>query len=161
PYALGDRVAVLAVLLRPLGAFGFGGYVAGWSLVAGLVVFPAAFVAGLQFPLLIGLLGRGREHVGSDVGLAYAWNTAGGIAGSLAGGFGLMPLLSATGTWVFVVSLLSGLGFLSLVLSGRLGGGVARRSIPAGAAAASLLLLLTRGPTAAWRHSPIGAGRVE
>ena len=161
PYALGDRLAILAVLLRSFGAFGFGGYVAGWSLVAGLVVFPAAFVAGLQFPLLIALLGRGRERVGSDVGLAYAWNTAGGIAGSLAGGFGLLPLLSATGTWVLVVCLLCGLALLSLLLSGRASGGGLRASMPAGAAAASLLLLTASGPTGAWRHSPIGAGRVE
>jgi len=192
PYALGDRLALLAVLLRPIGAFGFGGYVAGWSLVAGLVVFPAAFVAGLQFPLLIALLGQGRERVGSDVGIAYAWNTIGGIAGSLAGGFGLLPLLSATGTWVFVAGLLCALGLLALLLSlsrrerhvlrslGEGGAGVrgifslSRREragvrgkrggiwVPTGAAAACLLLMLSApGPTAAWRHSPVGAGRVD
>lgn len=162
PYALGDRIAVLAILLRPIGAFGFGGYVAQWTLVTALVVFPAAFVAGFQFPLLIALLGRGREHVGRDVGLAYAWNTAGGIAGSLAGGFGLLPLLSATGTWVFVTSLLCGLSLLALLLpSARGGRGALRLGLPIGAAAASLLLLGATGPTPAWRHSPIGAGRVN
>lgn len=160
PYALGDRIAVLAILLRPLGAFGFGGYVAGWSLVAAVVVFPAAFVAGFQFPLLIALLGRGRDHVGRDVGLAYAWNTAGGIAGSLAGGFGLLPLLSATGTWIFVTVLLCALGLAALLLSGRSGFRLPSL-IPLGATAASLLLLQSPGPTAAWRHSPIGAGRVN
>lgn len=166
-YALGDRLALLAVLLRPIGAFGFGGYVAGWSLVAGLVVFPAAFVAGLQFPLLIALLGQGRERVGSDVGIAYAWNTIGGIAGSLAGGFGLLPLLSATGTWVFVAGLLCALGLLALLLSlsRREGAGVRGKRggiwVPIGAAGACLLLLRAPGPTAAWRHSPVGAGRVD
>ena len=162
PYALGDRIAVLAILLRPIGAFGFAGYVAQWTLVTALVVFPAAFVAGFQFPLLIALLGRGREHVGRDVGLAYAWNTAGGIAGSLAGGFGLLPLLSATGTWVFVTLLLCGLASFALLLpSARAGRGALRLGIPIGAAAASLLLLRAPGPTPAWRHSPIGAGRVN
>ncbi len=181
-YALGDRLALLAVLLRPIGAFGFGGYVAGWSLVAGLVVFPAAFVAGLQFPLLIALLGQGRERVGSDVGIAYAWNTIGGIAGSLAGGFGLLPLLSATGIWVFVAGLLCALALLALLLSlsrrERAGArgifSLSRREragvrgnrggtwVPIGAAAACLLLMLSApGPTAAWRHSPVGAGRVD
>jgi spermidine synthase len=160
PYALGDRVAILAILLRPLGAFGFGGYIAGWSLVAALVVFPAALVAGFQFPLLIALLGRGRAHVGRDVGLAYAWNTVGGIAGSLAGGFGLLPVLSATGTWVFVTALLCALGLVALALAGRSGRKLSAL-IPLGAAAASLLLLGGHGPTAAWRHSPIGAGRVN
>ena len=169
PYALGDRLALLAALLRPIGAFGFGGYVAGWSLVSGLVVFPAAFVAGLQFPLLIALLGHGRERVGSDVGMAYAWNTMGGIAGSLAGGFGLLPLLSATGTWVFVAGLLCALALFALLpaFSRRpkekagtsRGRGAIGLSI--GAAAACLFLLRAPGPTAAWRHSPIGAGRVD
>lgn len=161
PYALGDRIAVLAILLRPLGAFGFGGYVAGWAVVSALVVFPAAFVAGFQFPLLIALLGEGREHVGRDVGLAYAWNTAGGIAGSLAGGFGLLPLLSATGTWTFVTALLCALAVLALLLPAGRGGRFLPALIPIGAAAASLLLLRAPGPTAAWRHSPIGAGRVN
>ena len=61
------------------------------------MVLPAAFVAGVQFPLLIALLGRGDQHVGRQVGLTYAWNTAGAIVGSLAGGFGLLPLLTAPG----------------------------------------------------------------
>src|SRR5262249_21126519 len=162
PWALGDRIALLAVFLRPMGAFGFSGYVAGWSLVAAIVVFPAAFVAGFQFPLLIALLGEGRDHVGSDVGLAYAWNTAGGIAGSLAGGFGLLPLLSATGTWVFSAALLVALGLLALLLSLRSAHGRAQVWLAGGAAAASVIVLLAAsGPTAAWRHSPIGAGRVD
>src|SRR5207253_11280173 len=67
--------------------FGFSGFLISWVQIAVVVVFPAAFVAGIQFPLLISLLGRGRENVGREVGLAYAWNTAGAIAGSLAGGF--------------------------------------------------------------------------
>jgi hypothetical protein len=99
PYALGDRVAVLALLLRPLGAVGFPGLVLGWAAITAIVAFPAAVLAGYQFPLLIALLGSGRREVGRDVGLAYAWNTAGAIAGSLAGGFGILPLLSAPGAW--------------------------------------------------------------
>ena len=163
PYALGDSVAIFAARMAPGGAFGFAGYVAAWSLVAAIVVFPPAFVAGLQFPLLIGLLGKGRERVGVDVGNAYAWNTVGGIAGSLAGGFGLLPLLSATGTWVFVVGLLCALGLLALLLSLRSGASRPRGGVwlPIGAAAASLLLLTAHGPTAAWRHSAIGAGRLD
>jgi len=162
PYGLGDSVAVLASRLRPEGAFGFGSLVSGWTAVAALVVFPAAFVAGVQFPILISLLGRGREKVGTHVGLAYAWNTAGAIVGSLAGGFGLLPLLSATGTWVFVTLLLAALAVAALVLSrGRREEPRGRWWIPAGAAAASVALVTTTGPTAAWRHSPIGAGRVH
>src|SRR5262249_45282173 len=99
PFAAGDRVAVLALLLRPLGALGFGGYVASWAVVTSLVVLPVAIVAGIQFPLLIALLGPARKDVGRHIGLAYAANTFGAIAGALAGGFGLLPLLSAPGCW--------------------------------------------------------------
>jgi len=162
PYGLGDSVAILAARLHPAGAVSFGGLVWGWSLVALLVVFPAAFLAGLQFPMLMSLLGKGREKVATHVGLAYAWNTAGAIAGSLAGGFGLLPLLSAPGTWVFVTVLLAALAIAALLVSLRRGEPARSRGwIPAGAAAAGLALVFTTGPTAAWRHSPIGAGRVD
>src|SRR6185503_14786193 len=103
PYALGDRVATLALLLRPLGSLGFGGFVLGWTLVTALVVFPAAVLSGVQFPMLIGLLGQGKEQVGVQTGLAYAANTAGAIAGALAGGFGLLPALSVLGCWQLAV----------------------------------------------------------
>ena len=109
PFALGDRLAVLANSLQPRGVGTFGGQVLSWSLVTLITVFPAAFVSGIQFPLLINLLGSGRDKVGRDVGAAYAWNTAGAIAGSLAGGFGLMQLLSAPGCWRLVIALLAAL----------------------------------------------------
>ncbi|HEX8954149.1 MAG TPA: spermidine synthase, partial [Polyangia bacterium] len=84
PFALGDRLAVWSATLRPLGSVGFYGFVAGWTAITTIVVFPAAFVSGVQFPLLIALYGHGRADVGRQVGNAYAWNTAGAIAGSLA-----------------------------------------------------------------------------
>jgi spermidine synthase len=160
PYGLGDSVAILAALLRPIGAFGFGGFVFSWTIIASMVVFPAAFLAGLQFPILISLLGRGRENVGRHVGLAYAWNTAGAIVGSLAGGFGLLPLLTAPGTWVFAAALLTALAVAALLLSWRRDRGRARW-VALGAAAVAVALMSSTGPTAAWRHSPIGAGRVD
>ncbi len=63
-----------------------------WSFIAALVIFPTAFIAGIQFPLLISLLGKGAENVGKHTGMAYAANTLGAIIGSLAGGFGLLPV---------------------------------------------------------------------
>lgn len=162
PYALGDSVAVLAARLHSMGAGGFGALVLGWTAVAALVVFPAAFVAGLQFPILVSLLGRGREKVGAHVGLAYAWNTAGAIFGSLAGGFGLLPLLTAPGAWVSVALLLAALAIAALLLSARREEGtLLGRAIALGTAAACVALLTATGPTAVWRHSPIGAGRVK
>ncbi len=160
PFALGDNVALLAILARGMGAFGFSGYVAGWTAITALVVLPASFAAGVQFPVLIALLGRGKEDVGRHVGNAYAANTLGGIIGALCGGFGLLPLLTAPGSWRLVVVLLAALGAVAVVLDRKRSPAPARTAAWC-AAAAAVLLATARGPTAAWRHSPIGAGRVQ
>jgi spermidine synthase len=159
PFALGDRVAQLALVLRPLGGMGFGGQVFGWAIIAGIVVFPAALIAGWQFPMLIALLGEGREDVGRHTGFAYAANTGGAIAGSLLGGFGLLPLLTAPGVWKAVIALLIALALAALAVAFFR---KERLAIPAiGAAFVSAFMLFATGPTAAWRHSGIGAGRAE
>jgi spermidine synthase len=157
PFALGDRLAVWAATLRPLGSVGFYGFVAGWTALTALVVFPAAFVSGVQFPLLIALYGRGRADVGRQVGHAYAWNTAGAILGSLAGGFGLVPLLTAPGCWRLAIALLAALGLVAVALAGRPRS--ASMGAPAVAALLALALAALPGPTAAWRHGSVGVGR--
>lgn len=160
PYALGDRLAIFAAFLQPLGSAGLAGAALGWTLVTLITVFPASLVAGYQFPLLINLLGVGENEVGQHTGNAYAWNTVGAILGALAGGFVLLPLLSALGVWKAVVYGLGLLGAAALVLS-------LRRESRGGIAGVALVilaawgLLLAEGPSAAWRHSPIGAGRVD
>jgi len=160
PYALGDRIAVLAWLLRPLGSVGlFWGQVLGWTMVCTLVVLPASLVAGYQFPVLIGLLGHGRKAVGRHVGLAYAWNTLGAIAGSLAGGFGLLPWLSAPGAWKATGLLLAVLGLAAAALSvwsSRRYRGVL---LPAALVLGSVWSLGAPGPSPAWRHGGVGVGR--
>jgi predicted membrane-bound spermidine synthase len=158
-FALGDRLAVLAGLLHSLAAAGFGAQVFAWMLVALIVVFPPALAAGYQFPLLISLLGKGGENVGRHIGLAYAANTAGAIAGALAGGFGLLPLLSAPGCWRLVAFLLAALSAWVLWLArSRENRGPAL--VPAGFVLLfTLFFILAQGPTAAWRHSGIGANR--
>jgi spermidine synthase len=116
-------------------------------------------VAGAQFPLLIALLGRGRERVGHDVGRATALNTGGAVLGALAGGFGLLPLLTAPGCWRLVAALLLALGLVAVALDPRRGFGP--RLAPVGIALLVVALLAAPGPTAAFRHSGIGAGRVS
>ncbi|OFV94162.1 MAG: hypothetical protein A3G76_00970 [Acidobacteria bacterium RIFCSPLOWO2_12_FULL_65_11] len=160
-FALGDRVAVLAVTLLPLASAGFASQIAGWSVVTLVVVLPPAIVAGYQFPLLIALFGRARDDVGRQIGLAYAANTCGAIVGSLAGGFGLLPWLSATGAWQLVPALLVLLGSAAVVIDKDVGG---RRPMfrlvgELAVAGATIAFLLATGPTATWRHSGIGARR--
>lgn len=161
PFALGDRLAVLAVLLRPLAGAGFLSLVLGWSLVTAIVVLPAAVMAGYQFPLLIALLGPGRSRVGREVGITYAANTVGAIAGSIAGGFGLLPLLSAPGVWRLVAVLLLVLALSAAGISLRREGSWKPLILPVGLALIGALLASAPGPSAFWRHSPIGAGRVS
>lgn len=158
PYAAGDRIAVLAMFARELGNLGYPALVAGWAMIAAIVVLPASIVAGYQFPLLIGLLGSGRAQIGRHLGDAYAFNTAGAIAGSLLGGFVLIPTLSAPTLWVVVVSGLVLLGAASLFV-GRARSARAL-ALPLLSLAVAVALITARGPTAAWRHSPIGAARL-
>jgi spermidine synthase len=168
PYALGDRLAILAILLRPLDG-SFAGRVAGWALVTGIIALPASLASGVQFPLLVGLLGEGDQRVGRHVGLTYATNTLGAMAGSLSGGFVLIPALTAPGCWRLAVGLLLALCAVAIVLS-AVGPGSARAGErrnrwawipPATLGLAALGCTRADGPTAAWRHSPIGAGRVD
>jgi spermidine synthase len=161
-YALGDSIAWVAASLQSFTAFGFGGLVFSWAIITAIAVVPAGIVAGYQFPMLIALLGKGRTDVGRHVGAAYAWNTAGAIVGSLAGGFVLLPILTAPGCWQMVGILLAILGVWTIVMQLR----QTRRWITAIAplAMACVVLILTLvpdGPTAAWRHSGIGVGRAK
>jgi spermidine synthase len=121
---------------------------------------PASVVAGFQFPLRVALLGRGRRRVGRDVGRAYSANTLGAVVGSLAGGFGLLPLLTAPGAWRAATSVLVALALAAAWL-GRRREGPGRLAVPVALAAASLVLVAAPGPSAAWRHGGIGAGRAQ
>ena len=161
PYALGDRLAVLAADLSQLRAFGLPGQIIGWTLVTSLLVVGPALLAGVQFPMLVGLLGEGTRNAARHVGYAYAANTLGAILGSLAGGFVLLPMLSAPGCWRLAVVLTLLLSLGAALLAAR---SAPRRVWPAVAAlwlCGSWLIAVPAGPTAAWRHQPIGYGRVE
>ena len=115
PYALGDRVAVFAWHANNLRCFGFGGQVLGWMVIAAVLVLGPALLAGVQFPWLVALLGEGQKEAGHDVGNAYAANTVGAIAGSLLGGFVLLPALTAPGCWRLAAWLMLALSLAALV----------------------------------------------
>ncbi|MBL0193636.1 MAG: fused MFS/spermidine synthase [Myxococcales bacterium] len=163
PFAAGDRVALFALAIRPLRILGFGGSVLSWAIVCSLVIFPAAVVSGAQFPLVIGLFGKGGKDIGRQIGVAYLANTLGAIVGSLSGGFGLLPALTAPGCWKLVIALLAASGLVALFLSARHEGRNKGLVYAGGLASVSLAFaaLFAEGPTAAWRHTPIGAGRAD
>lgn len=160
PFAAGDQIALLALGVRTLAAAGFTQTIVAWLLVASTVVLLPALVAGYQFALLVGILGEGTQRLGREVGLAYGWNTGGAILGSLAGGFGLLPLVGAPELWRA-----TGLALVLAGLALMLATGVARSvstAVPVLAVAlVAVLCAGATGPTAAWRHSGIGFGRFQ
>ena len=159
PLAWGDGLAVMVAVPHPEGVLGLHMPALGWTSIVALVVLPAAVLSGIQFPLLVALLGQGRRAVGKQVGRAFAWNTVGAVCGSLAGGFGLLPWLTAPGAWRAIVCTLAAVAAAALLVSLRRERRSAWLAVPAAAIAAALVMASLPGPTAAWRHSGIGAGR--
>ncbi|MGK7345122.1 MAG: fused MFS/spermidine synthase [Candidatus Nitrospinota bacterium M3_3B_026] len=85
-----------------------------------VVVFPATFVMGGGFPLMVEAAVSSRKRIGGDVGRLYAANIAGCVLGSLVAGFVLIPLLGIQKSVIAVawLAILSGL-FLLYVKSSR------------------------------------------
>ena len=106
----------------------------GTFFLAFLTLFPMTFLFGVAFPLVIGAGGLWRKSVGSLVGLMNGANTLGGVAGAMAGGFFLLPLLGSQNSITFLAVLLLVNG-LALIVLGRTSGKSIRVSI------ASILLL--------------------
>ncbi len=157
PFWAGDSIAFQILNGQTTQAVGFWSQILDWLGVAGLVVFPAAAVAGFQFPLLVAMAGSGREQIAKHVGLTLAANTLGAILGSLIGGFVALPLLGAPLVWQAVVCLLIALAMAACLWPPR-----RIRLVTCSAAAMCVLAgwaILQTGPTAVWRHSGIGASR--
>jgi len=162
PLALGDGVGYFAAYTRPMASLGFFALVVTWVAITLVVVLPAAVVAGYQFPVLFALLGTGRARVARQVGLAYAFNTVGSIAGALAVGFVLMPRFGAIGIWKLVGGILLGLVVVLLSFEARRDQKLVKRAWPAVALGlVTVWMLRADGPSAVSRHTPIGAGRVN
>jgi spermidine synthase len=98
-------VPVLRGLDAPIGAlyraFGGEGAAFGCARLVGLVVLllPPAALMGATLPVLVGHFERDR--VGPGLARLYALNTLGAVAGSMLGGFALLPAIGlAATTWV-------------------------------------------------------------
>ena len=161
PFALGDRLALFVGYLRPLGDLRFPTLITIWFVTTAIVVLPAAILSGYQFPLLIALLGEGRTKVGQEVGITYAANTTGAILGSLLGGFGLFPLLGVLRVWKSTAFLLLILGGLCLFWAWQAEKKLFSAFVGIGLMVCTLFMGTMEGPTAVWRHRPIGAGRAK
>ncbi len=107
-------------------AEGYGLFNVASAAIALLVMFPAAFFAGMTLPLLtLALLRQG--HGEKAIGQAYAFNTVGAIVGVLAAVHLLMPLLGLKYALLTAAVVDIGLG---LVLLARYSPAQARRAAP-------------------------------
>jgi spermidine synthase len=118
--ALGFTVSIVALRLSPhmflyvFALYGGGFAVAQFMTVAAAVVvmfIPSAAV-GMVLPALVARWSGGS--VGLKVGGVYAANTAGAIAGSLAGTFVLLPILGTAGGLRLLAVVTAGAGALTV-----------------------------------------------
>ncbi len=83
-------------------------------LVAGMLIVPCALL-GAIFPVATRLLQR--EDGGHAAGSAYAVNTAGTIAGSLAAGFVMVPTWGVQGTHLAAVAISAAIGLTAMAIA--------------------------------------------
>lgn len=155
PYALGDRLALLALLLRPMSSAGEVQRLIGWGGIVLPLVAPAAFLLGVALGRLLPLLATRRRQLATG-----ALGSAGLLAGWNAAHSGLLTWLGVHGAWrgAAVVWLLLAIWAALVQPSGR------PRSlwpIPFHGLALPIVMVLLwvlPGPTELSLHSPIAAG---
>jgi len=170
PFVMGDRLAHAALLLNNFFMpRSFEGLVFGWTCVCVVLVFLPAFFSGIQFPLLISLIGRGGRDIGMQLGRVYAWNTLGAVSGALIGGFLLLPWLGITGSWRAAALMAMMISILALfqkrksqqLQQPRMAGKRAARISLIACVLTILACWQANGPSAYWLHHPIGYGRAN
>ena len=87
-----------------------------WRLTSIVAIFPAALLMGMAFPVGISLWvsAAGDEHAGARIGIIYAVNVAGAVAGSLAAGFVLLPTIGSRESLLLTSALSLATGLLLL-----------------------------------------------
>jgi len=162
PYIWGDSFVRLCKVLQA----GYLGYPLDdklwvWFFIAGFIALPASMMAGVQFPLILSLVGKGKDGVGQQTGRVYAFNTTGAVIGSILGGFVLIPQLSINHTWLLMLAatliISTSLALMSMRQRAKLGG-ITALSL---SAITLLLALQSSGLTPYWLQNPIGFGRTS
>jgi len=103
------------------GDFSFTSFLGAGAARTALAILPATVLMGMAFPLLGRIHSATGSGVGRSVGVVYAANTLGAIAGTALAGFVLVPLLGRIWALLYlavVLSLAAGLVVL-LVAPGR------------------------------------------
>jgi spermidine synthase len=109
-------LAIAGVIARP--DVSFSGLLARQALLAAALLAPMTIAFGAAFPFAIAAGTRRDDTITSDVGLIYAVNTAGAIAGALAAGFVLIPSIGLHGT-IRAVTLIGAVAAAALLVLGN------------------------------------------
>ena len=107
------------------------------ALLALALLAPMTIAFGAAFPFAVAAATRSDETVAADLGLIYAVNTAGAIAGALLAGFAFIPWVGLHGT-LRIVTVLGAAGAFALLFLGRTTG---RARVAAGAVALAVMAL--------------------
>jgi spermidine synthase len=107
------------------------------ALLALALLAPMTVAFGAAFPFAVAAATRRDETVAADLGLIYAVNTTGAIAGALLAGFVFIPAAGLHGS-LRIVTALGAVGALTLLWIGRTSG---RARVGAAALALSVLAL--------------------
>ena len=109
-------LAVAEVVARPEATF--GQVVAReWAFTAAILL-PMSIAFGAAFPFALSVAARDESSMVADLGVVYAVNTAGAIAGALGAGFVLVPWLGLYDT-IRLVAVLMALCAIGLSLAAR------------------------------------------
>lgn len=103
-----------------------------WVIAPLLLVGPLGFLSGASFSLAARCVATTADDASAKIGVLYAWNTFGCIAGSLLTGFFIMPHLGAAKTVALLASIGVAVGLSVVVLATHLSarsGGANRRLV--------------------------------
>ena len=110
-------------------------YIGPLAVTSIVSIFPAALLMGMAFPIGISLWVStvSDEHSGERVGVIYAVNVAGAVAGSLLTGFVLLPAIGSRDSLLLTSGLALGTGLLLLTQFPRRVTSIAVGSVAVGA----------------------------
>lgn len=158
PFFIGDLIPMWLVQHQS-SVSELRGQLASANIVAAFVVLPAACVSGFQFPILPAISPTPASNSSTRLRLTLLANTFGGVAGSIFGGFVLIPTFGAVTTWRWIIIAITIMGLLLITLASR---PISVRPLLGSGVFAVILTICSvcyLGPTAVWRHSEIGARR--
>lgn len=128
-------VLVLASMAALVFTYSLGWRTSGMIQASVVAMLPATTMMGVTFPLGLAVwLRDAGTDVGRRVGLLYAVNVLGAVAGALAGGFVLLPVLGSRPSLLFIAAVYAAAGTVLMSAGGR------RLAVRYAAAAGALLL---------------------